>query len=509
MQKETNIERILVVKMFAGGYLSGNENHLGHESINLIVPDGESDYLYVYVPGNGRVDNKLKFRESEGTCLLLVTNLGDKNGLEVLAVAEFEEYLPETTNWCTKCSHYSKTEGSCDCEGGECNYERKPRAHNKGESPRNKLAEAHVRYNGVRIEDLYKEDYEGGPVRRKNSRDEEVPFTYWDYNPTFATYKVPKSKIKTPKCRLVLVAGENYNVENDTLGNQLAGDTAGKQKKLTGQAQRVYLSVDDGGATFQDLIHIIDNEAYWCKNPGEGLRSASEIRLSLDANSRPSLWELLGRSWDENSYSNVIAYLVESNNKFAELFVNDFLECNWDDDALKARKVRREVTLGAVGGEDGTDKDSKRKRLDILITSGNQYIVIENKIRSSLVKHEDGSQLDFYRDFFKGKREKEGSLTKQFILCPPYNDIRDKFDDQESLFVTKTYKELKEFLDSSGLLKGDEGGADPILVEFAKALELQSKTTSSPLRDSVEGKFVERIKKRTEASSLESDNPIA
>lgn len=88
--QERNPE-IVLCKMFTGNYWE-NENNLGHETINMFLPDGEetkkpeSRISYIYLPASGDYDLK----QHKITKVLLVRSIPGKgrNIVQVIGKAE-------------------------------------------------------------------------------------------------------------------------------------------------------------------------------------------------------------------------------------------------------------------------------------------------------------------------------------------------------------------------------------------------------------------------------------
>lgn len=127
-----------------------------------------------------------------------------------------------------------------------------------------------------------------------------------------------------------------------------------------------------------------------------------------------NIFSIFKHEGHEDANSNMLAWLLDANEKHGlkDAFIMALIEkLNIDSTAFKTAKVYREYTF-----TDGDEKDKKARRIDILIKTAENILVIENKIYSS----EHTGQLLAYKKHinkvYKGKR-----IT--FVKLSPCGDL--------------------------------------------------------------------------------------
>jgi hypothetical protein len=210
--------------------------------------------------------------------------------------------------------------------------------------------------------------------------------------------------------------------------------------------------------------------------------------------------DIIGKSYDELVFSNLIAYFFEKDKellgKFCEYCITHFKEINNETknklkevEINKTYEISREVVV-----ENG--------RIDILIKTDNSLFVIENKVKSGINgekynynTEEYSNQLINYYNHFQDNEVKEKELKGikhqyYFIFAPNHNNI-----DKKQIEEKCTTEDNKKIIEKYSIVKYSE------LKEFFKKNE--------PKNLSKEQKFYfEEFIKSLKNHSNENDNEI-
>lgn len=130
-----------------------------------------------------------------------------------------------------------------------------------------------------------------------------------------------------------------------------------------------------------------------------------------------NIFSIFKHEGHEDANSNMLAWLLDANEKHGlkDAFIMALIEkLNIDSTAFKTAKVYREYTF--MDGDEKDKKDKKARRIDILIKTSNDILVIENKIYSS----EHTGQLLAYK---KHINKVYGGKRITFVKLSPCGDL--------------------------------------------------------------------------------------
>lgn len=167
-----------------------------------------------------------------------------------------------------------------------------------------------------------------------------------------------------------------------------------KQCKMS---QKQYIDTHNNKSDW-DLLNdkILKKQDLWYDFSFASLKDTSKLQIKED-----SLFDICGITDSEHAYSNAIAYYLQ---KYPHLFKDLF--------GIKSKTITvlREY-----------------KYIDILIKDGEERIIIENKIHSSINKKKNEkskeSQLSRYWEELTIKEKVNEESVRSFILCPKYMEI--------------------------------------------------------------------------------------
>lgn len=190
----------------------------------------------------------------------------------------------------------------------------------------------------------------------------------------------------------------------------------------------------DSANTYDILIDIVDEQSIWTEN---------NVKVTLDIDSLDKI-----RNIDFLGLNHIIdgshVELLSSNwlAHYIEMIPENFVEFFGIYNPGETISVKRE-----------------NHNIDILVEFSNHIIVIENKIKSSIVENSSGysCQLEKYYDTVENNKEYSQKEKKYIILCPDYEKrkISNQIDDiiktsnaqtKQALkaYEIKTYSELKK-----------------------------------------------------------------
>ena len=369
------------------------DSHLGHEIINLFQADNGCFYLYLNPYGN------LTNRSTENGVMLL-TKIVNRYCHEVIGMATGLKIadgvvgpVHHTTQLKSEQATYIKNQPQGD-----------------------------IRYGGASIIDLY------------NSNDQqEILVTYKaekivrpkDNSRIFIQYKdCPQNKkISTADVdsSCVVVDLSEFNASASSLRNFI------DDEKYAGDYQIIY-------------DQIISNDSIWES------KSVPKLNLKVIPNCHGvSLFDICRIQNDENCISNALAWFMgqpQYQNLWKGFF--DYINNNpisWSGNL----KVEREVNAGNNG------------RIDILIKDDNNVLVIENKIKSDVIKASGNkaSQLSRYYEYITKVPEYRG-LNKLFILLTPEYSMARLKEAENKNWIHITYKCMYDYLSrNQSVFRGD------------------------------------------------------
>lgn len=384
---------IVLNRMYTGSYLSSN---LGHEVINMFQADDGKHYLYLNAKGNFGNDG-----EKVGT-MLLVRGIGNES-IEVVGMAKNLQLVRSA------CCALPRDLGIIN---------------EKVRGEQNQLLEG-IRYGEIPILKIFGE---GGQ--------QSIYVSYWVRGEDFYTPKpgvrfiieFPPRKKKgedNTKLNAYLKKGRYYEEEKG--GTKIITIRLVSHNFASTSLHQYILSGDD----LTNLTKVFNKT----DANGELLYFMAEERLDYSVkcySQRVSLFDICQIQNDENKFSNALSYFMM---KYKELWGN-FLEDQFDEEEIKIVSVTREedakvdkdTWTGVTGG-----------RIDLLIRTNNSYVIIENKIDSSIIENEVNgnkiTQLERYYNYVEYLKYDEiarirGEITKlekeKEDLLVKYNDPKKK-----------------------------------------------------------------------------------
>lgn len=354
---------IVLNRMYTGSYLSSN---LGHEVINMFQADDDNYYLYLNAKGNFAAEgNKV------GT-MLLVRGIG-KGSIEVVGMA-------------TKLKRVNSANNPLSRDLGVINEQvRKEQDH---------FLES-ITYGTVPILDVFGE---GGQ--------QSIYVSYW----------VKKEDFYTPKegVRIIIEFPPQKKNNDDNYKEKLDAYIASEPKEEKNEVGKTTITIRLKGYNFASTsLHQYILEDQEGSQKQEDLSKLSEIckernlyweskdrkiNLSENVDSREvSLFDICQIQNDENRFSNALSYFMI---KYKDLWQRFFKE---------QLKIEEEIEIVSVTREEDAkvDKDPWKGvtggRVDLLIRTNNSYIIIENKIDSSIIENEVNgekiTQLERYYNY--------------------------------------------------------------------------------------------------------------
>ena len=227
---------------------------------------------------------------------------------------------------------------------------------------------------------------------------------------------------------------------------------------------RRYISSNSEKELYDLLSKTISEESYWNNIDDNDL-------IEMKAPEDPTYLELIGKTFDELSYSNLIAYYLKYSPKgFYEFFKEFFADS--DDSAFAAdnteenehSKISYSVTRERYINCD-SDKGGKslRGRADIWIEGRYKnkkfLILIENKIKSGIkgTSDENVTQLDLYKQAIEKELKNSPNFLYYLVLLVPdyYESTHPEFKKDENPYSENphSYKVIR-YSELFGFLNG-------------------------------------------------------
>ncbi|MBR5825321.1 MAG: PD-(D/E)XK nuclease family protein [Paludibacteraceae bacterium] len=294
-----------------------------------------------------------------------------------------------------------------------------------------------------------------------------------DYQNVFITYKAKKIWRRKSDKRLFICFSDKKLEGLDSI------EVKANQAK-TSLKQYFYSDTDDFNA-LEKIFEDVDKEEFW--------EVVGKVDVGKERDKQEvSLFDICQIQYDENCYSNALAYFIQ---KYLGLWKEFFAEKGVYIDKIDT--ITREETIKGknYGG-----------RLDICIRyvdkeQKKNIIIIENKIKSGIntigSDGDDGNQLTRYWEYAKGVVGGDESRIHAFILAPDYN-IPKLSEDKEKWSIIK-YSELYEFLET----KLDVFKEDVNIKHFFYALKRHTyENVNDTLYYEMQEKFFNRINQLVE-----------
>ena len=237
-------------------------------------------------------------------------------------------------------------------------------------------------------------------------------------NSTYVSFKA--GEIKAPKYPIYLYNSKSKNKPDGNYGVKMEGNFA---------SQYLHQFYNQNKIDYTVLRKILDDKSRWGVDPTKRV----EVEFYK---SKTNILTILGKDHDELAYSNLIAYLLSSDEELSKDFFSSVLGL----EPSGKLSVRREV-----------------KNIDLLLSDDNNIVVIENKIKSAIngVKNTDQSivngekdmesQLSKYYDYANSLGKQNNKMVSFFIFSPDYNRLDLNGLKNAEHYKPVFYSELYEF----------------------------------------------------------------
>ncbi|MDO2409204.1 PD-(D/E)XK nuclease family protein [Campylobacter magnus] len=372
---------IILNRVFGGGYLA---NNLGHEVINFFKADNGEHYIYVTPYG------KVKYKENDKyTDIVLMRSMG-QGYYEVLGWASdlecliSDEFRKKPINMKNPINELLKTEQNHQID---------------------MIKNQNIKYNGILLHNLFSQQE----------------------NSVYFTFKA--GKFRKPKMK-IYIKDNKLNENQDRFENTICVDF------IVGQYLCNYL---ENEKEIEKLRKFLSNNNFW-ENGDEVKQATTELLEKCIE--KTHLLEMLGKEYDELTYSNWISYVLNNDNALLDAFLLEYAK-GFEMNA-KETSVHREYSPKTK------EKKINIGRIDLYISDGKSSIVIENKVKSGIngvkyIKEMDDeiNQLDNYKKI----KDIEGLKNiNYYLLVPNHHDIVNnpkRVIDKGYEIIT--YEELYEF----------------------------------------------------------------
>ena len=420
---------IVLNRMYVGDYLASN---LGHEIINLFQADNGGNYIYLNSTGDfvkahrGKVGYMLFVKYhgiGEVEVIGMATGLNDVYCADRQFADKYKGVNKEI---------FARQQQFVNDEGG-------------------------VSYGGVSIFDIF------GEAGQQS---------------VFITYKAGKVYVPQKDKRLfirfhmadagrypahdegdVVVALTGYQQAKASLKQYIypEGTYAGDLAKQNVEAKR-----EDYSRIFNTLVN---DPTLWQESNNrvdtDELESVNERKVSL--------FDICRIQNDENKFSNALAYFMQ---QYPALWHGFF--ARYGVSLGEGFTVAREEMSKIEDSKYNHKKYPSGGRIDLMIRTANELVVIENKIKSdinSIDEDCEGKQLRRYYNYAVWlSKNKEcadyGKVPRFFILTPKYNIPVIEDAEMRELYTIVTYADVYEYLTE----KRSEFAGDSNFVAFYEAM---------------------------------------
>ncbi len=241
-------------------------------------------------------------------------------------------------------------------------------------------------------------------------------------------------------------------------------------KRVKPQSMRIYCSNNENNDYYETLKALIGNNN-WYKAKDDFKTVKDTI---LPENYRETtFFNMIGKENDELAFSNMFKYFFLAK---PELLIKLFKQLNEQIELKDTIQVEREY-----------------KHIDIFITDGEKYIIIENKIKSEINYTNGKSQLQKYVEALIDEK-----ISKDNIYCFLFKPDYHKFEDSELIIkadtVEKNYTPVnystiyRFFKDNESEFKNDN-----YFPFFLEAMVKHTNEIDTDIEDRMKARFINRI----------------
>lgn len=249
----------------------------------------------------------------------------------------------------------------------------------------------------------------------------------------FVSYEVDENNFFVPNKKMVVCFDESEAQKEDIIL---------REHNFASTSLRQFIQ---DGNDYETLISVIENENMW------HVYNEKVVRGTYTPHGI-SLFDICGIRYNENCFSDALAYYME---KRPKLWVSFFRELgiSVNDNFTVSREVDAKINSEKY-------KENTGGRIDLLLSDDNSFIVIENKVKSDInkIKRDLGvnqNQLDRYKNFIKYLISNDKVKQKQyylFILAPDYSKL---IIDNENEFKHIKYSRICNYLKDKIDVLGD------------------------------------------------------
>jgi hypothetical protein len=408
----------------------------------------DNDRYYIYVTPYGVIDPNLA--EEKLDSVLFVKSVGD--GLvEVLARADFDENSELFTKGIRL---IGKNPDESIVHG--------IKSKKKQKEYQDKLKEEKITYGHVSLNDIHS----------ANIRDNEI----------LVTARV--TGIALPKNTFYLTLERKPDQFGDNVYD--IGLNKPDAKKIANQSMKFYLDLKETEEdSLRKIVDRSDPLNLW--KPYVQTPSYSSNRCKIKNN----FFRVTRQQDNEVMFSNMFYYMFSEYSDLLTTFSKEVLNIELEGKPLVER-----------------EKD----RMDIRIIDDKHFIIIENKIKSSIngLKFIKGSKKEYQKDekgkyisqlsvYYEKARKHISELTEEnmeiygFILTPNYNKIDTNLYSYGDKYIVKQYSLIHEFLKEYIKDKNNEGANDQYILDFVTAMEKHTDKTDNQFRKELMDRLATRI----------------
>lgn len=454
---KSNIENqdvIIINNTYAGRY-GQNKDNLPHEMINFFRADDDPNNednnpgFYIYITPSGLINNNIEMKHIKG--IIFIRNAG--NGMvEVLGKAE----IGENSKFYTQGISSSKENQIAKVNGSK--------------------KDADIKLKKDELEEVCKQiKYGTKELSKIHEGDDGI----------LVSMKV--DEICLPEKTFYLT----YKAENQGLLNDVyflpANDGTSDGKKIANESMLAYYYKDDNANAYKVLLEdILKNNELWKDASETPICDTSKIDDEIKGND--NFFKITRQQDNEVMFSNMLFYYFSNYPDLLKYFVKNQFSIDLTDNYI----VERE-----------------KERMDIRIIDDKHYIIIENKIKSSIngikkksnkkndeenkpkVKFDyndkgfaidkEGKYISQLSDYLeKAEKAKGNRKIKAYILAPNYSSINKDLLGQK--YSRGNEYEVFHYFDVKDKFSKYDGVKPPYYDDFLSALDKHTKKTDDEHR---------------------------
>lgn len=454
-------EYILFNKMNTGSY--DNEN-IGHEIINYFKADNGYEYIYI-LPYGG-----IGYHQTDKIKHILLTGSLSNGRIEI--IAKIPNLNPENQVFKNGNGHYLTNHK---------NEKMNINSHNKNK-----------KNHEIQIKEIDKESvfYHDLPIYKI------MEDNYGAEEAIYYSFKCKDNIFKPKRPLFITNIKEDEDIKNNIyyINNNV-------------QRSKGYLSNSSNSSDYKKIVNIINDEALWEKK--DNTPTVDEFLedylkdMNKENNNESNFINIIKKHYDELAFSNMFEYFIKRDDKVLKNLVSFLVNSKVNKSEVEKALITRE-----------------ENNIDLIIRTQNHFIVIENKIKSSIngIKKESDkiseTQLDkYYRyaEFLTGDnkalnkndnfiRKYTTDLNKKtsyFIFTPNYNNINLSKYDKHNIYQVIKYSTLHKFFKENRPTNFINKKEEYYYDDFINALEFHSQEKDSYIYKKIQDRFIDAINLKT------------